>query len=172
MDTLNIFMESPITHLHTKIDGIWMYKFNIIKNVCDFFDQPTSVIISKCNKREYVVCRHACMWVLRKKTWYSLEEIGNFLNKDHTAIRSGIKCMETWMEQNEEIEMYMKLLLESIPHQEKPFKINAHLFHSKSFSPRKRKTKKSKVIETPEIILPSVHHIGSYSNHSPFQIAN
>lgn len=68
----------------------------IIDSVTDFFGVKVSDLQSKRRQRSIALPRQVCMFLARRHTRYSLEEIGGFFGgRDHTTVMHAVKTVET-----------------------------------------------------------------------------
>jgi ATPase involved in DNA replication initiation len=72
----------------------------IIKTVSDYFGQPVEMVVSGCQKKEYVKCRHLAMYFIKEKFFegFSLQQVGTYFqgrgkSKDHATIMHAIKAV-------------------------------------------------------------------------------
>ncbi len=66
----------------------------IIDAVTDFFDVKLSDLQSKRRHRSITTPRQVCMYLARKRTSYSLEEIGGYFGgRDHTTVMHAVKTV-------------------------------------------------------------------------------
>ncbi len=71
----------------------------IIDAVTDFFGVKVSDLQSKRRQRSIALPRQVCMFLARRHTRYSLEEIGGFFGgRDHTTVMHAVKTVETRLE--------------------------------------------------------------------------
>jgi len=71
---------------------------NIIETVTDFYGVKLLDLQSKRRHRSITVPRQVCMYLARKRTRYSLEEIGGYFGgRDHTTVMHAIKTTEDRM---------------------------------------------------------------------------
>ncbi len=69
---------------------------SIIGVVTDFYQIKLSDMQSKVRQRSIALPRHVCMYLARKCTRLSLEEIGGFFGgRDHTTVMHAVKTVET-----------------------------------------------------------------------------
>jgi chromosomal replication initiator protein len=59
---------------------------NIIKSVEQAYNMPNGVILSNRRSKTAVEARSVAMYLTRKLTTYSLTEIGEQFNRDHTSV--------------------------------------------------------------------------------------
>ncbi len=75
----------------------------IIDAVTDFFGVKVSDLQSKRRQRSIALPRQVCMFLARRHTRYSLEEIGGFFGgRDHTTVMHAVKTVETRLESDVE----------------------------------------------------------------------
>ena len=66
----------------------------IIDEVSRFFDVKLTDLLSKRRHKSIALPRQVCMWLARKHTRYSLEEIGGYFGgRDHTTVMHAIKTI-------------------------------------------------------------------------------
>lgn len=65
--------------------------YGIIRSVSDHFDVPRGELLGTRRTKSVAVARQALMWAIRQKTFLSLEEIGSYLNRDHSTVLHGIR---------------------------------------------------------------------------------
>ncbi len=66
----------------------------IIEEVSRFFDVKLTDLLSKRRHKSIALPRQVCMWLARKHTRYSLEEIGGYFGgRDHTTVMHAIKTI-------------------------------------------------------------------------------
>jgi chromosomal replication initiator protein len=74
---------------------------NILDTVTMFYDIKLSDLLSKKRHKSITVPRQVGMWLSRKHTRYSLEEIGGYFGgRDHTTVMHAIKSVDTKTEEN------------------------------------------------------------------------
>lgn len=67
----------------------------IIEIVCEYYDVKLTDILSKRKFKSIAEPRQICMWLARKLTRYSLEEIGGYFGgRDHTTVLHAIRTIE------------------------------------------------------------------------------
>lgn len=87
----------------------------IINIVADHFGINPEDIISKRRNSEFVQPRQICMYLCRKLTGESLQNIGKSLGKkDHTTVIHGIEKVTEELETNEELKNKMEILKKKI----------------------------------------------------------
>jgi len=68
---------------------------HIIEVVCDYYDVKLTEILSKRKYKSIAQPRQICMWLARRLTRYSLEEIGGYFGgRDHTTVLHAIKAID------------------------------------------------------------------------------
>lgn len=68
----------------------------IIDAVTDFYSVPLKDLQSKRRQRSIALPRQVCMYLARKHTRHSLEEIGGYFGgRDHTTVMHAVKTVET-----------------------------------------------------------------------------
>ncbi len=76
---------------------------SIIDTVTDYFGVKVTDLQSKRRQRSIAVPRQVCMFLARKHTRYSLEEIGGYFGgRDHTTVMHAVKTIESRCEIDEE----------------------------------------------------------------------
>jgi chromosomal replication initiation ATPase DnaA len=71
----------------------------IIDIVCDDFYAERDQILSKSRRREYVIVRHATMFLCKEFTQVSLKHIGgHFGQRDHSSVIHGVTNTENLIE--------------------------------------------------------------------------
>jgi chromosomal replication initiator protein len=64
--------------------------------VSRFYDVKLTDLLSKRRHKSVALPRQVCMWLARKHTRYSLEEIGGYFGgRDHTTVMHAIKTINT-----------------------------------------------------------------------------
>ena len=67
----------------------------IIDAVTSFYDVKLNDLLSKRRHKSVALPRQVCMWLARKHTRYSLEEIGGYFGgRDHTTVMHAIRAIE------------------------------------------------------------------------------
>ncbi len=83
----------------------------IITVVTEFYNIRLSDLQSKHRQRSIALPRHVCMFLARKCTRLSLEEIGGFFGgRDHTTVMHAIKTVEARLSTDTEFVSVMRLL--------------------------------------------------------------
>lgn len=86
----------------------------IIYNVCSTFKIPKELLMTKSRKREIVICRQVCMWLMRRNldnNLYSFQRIGDYFGKDHATVMYAIKTIENLLETDKELKKQIKNLI-------------------------------------------------------------
>lgn len=58
----------------------------IIKQVCSAFDTTPEEIFVRSRKMKVIQAKHCCMYLLTKLTSFSLKDIGDIFDLDHTSV--------------------------------------------------------------------------------------
>jgi chromosomal replication initiator protein len=67
----------------------------IIEAVTGYYDVKLTDLLSKRRHKSIALPRQVCMWLARKNTRYSLEEIGGYFGgRDHTTVMHAIKTID------------------------------------------------------------------------------
>jgi chromosomal replication initiator protein len=67
---------------------------SIIETVSRFYDVKLTDLLSKRRHKSVALPRQVCMWLARRHTRYSLEEIGGYFGgRDHTTVMHAIKTI-------------------------------------------------------------------------------
>ncbi len=75
----------------------------IINAVTDFFGVKVTDLQSKRRQRSIALPRQLCMYLARRNTRYSLEEIGGYFGgRDHTTVMHAVRTIEERRERDEE----------------------------------------------------------------------
>jgi chromosomal replication initiator protein len=75
----------------------------IVNAVTDYFGVKVTDLQSKRRQRSIAQPRQLCMWLARRHTRYSLEEIGGFFGgRDHTTVMHAVKAIEDRCETDKE----------------------------------------------------------------------
>ncbi|MFO0830380.1 MAG: chromosomal replication initiator protein DnaA [Phycisphaerales bacterium] len=86
---------------------------DIITVVCDFYNIRLSDLQSKHRQRSIALPRHVCMYLARRCTRHSLEEVGGtFGGRDHTTVMHAIRTVEAKIVSDPEFASVMRLLEE------------------------------------------------------------
>jgi chromosomal replication initiator protein len=77
---------------------------NILDSVTVFYDIKLSDLLSKKRHKSIAIPRQVGMWLSRKHTRYSLEEIGGYFGgRDHTTVMHAIKTVDQKMDENTDL---------------------------------------------------------------------
>lgn len=192
MDIIKMFFESPITNCWMpKEQDRKVHAGTLIYDVCTFFHQNISDVMSKNRKKEFVVVRHLCMYLIRKKTDFNLKDIGSFFsNRDHSTVVYSILSAEFYMKQNVDINVWMiriergsnvkvkesavlDVILNLIPYKKNIGSIvKKHRERTAAYSmPKIIRPMPETIKSENEDKTPIIHEPGVYSNHSHFRIA-
>jgi len=69
---------------------------SIIETVSRFYDVKLTDLLSKRRHKSVALPRQVCMWLARRHTRYSLEEIGGYFGgRDHTTVMHAIKTINS-----------------------------------------------------------------------------
>ncbi len=86
---------------------------DIITVVTDFYNIRLSDLQSKHRQRSIALPRHVCMYLARRCTRHSLEEVGGtFGGRDHTTVMHAIKTVEARIVTDQEFASVLRLLEE------------------------------------------------------------
>jgi chromosomal replication initiation ATPase DnaA len=66
----------------------------IVALVAASFGTTSQAIMSERRARIEVIPRHVVMWLIREATPWSLQRIGHALDRDHSAVLSGIRKID------------------------------------------------------------------------------
>ncbi len=84
---------------------------SIIEIVCDFYDVKLVDLLSKRKFKSLAEPRQICMWLSRKLTRYSLEEIGGYFGgRDHTTVLHAIRTIDRRIGDDERVRKDMATL--------------------------------------------------------------
>lgn len=73
----------------------------IINEVCNGYNISPELIKKPSRKNEFVKCRAACYWFLRKYTILSLVAVGRQFNRDHTSVMWSLQNYENNFERRD-----------------------------------------------------------------------
>lgn len=77
----------------------------IVEAITDFFNVSLSALQSKRRQRSIAQPRQVCMYLARKYTRYSLEEIGGYFGgRDHTTVLHGVKAISHLRQSNPDMD--------------------------------------------------------------------
>ena len=83
-------LTSYALHIGAKAKSI--YSFGIILSAtCNYFQVKEISVLGKSRLRKLVIARMCAMYLMRKKTDYTLKEVGEFFNRDHTTVIHSIR---------------------------------------------------------------------------------
>jgi chromosomal replication initiator protein len=72
---------------------------SIIESVTRFYDVKLTDLLSKKRHKSIAMPRQICMFLARKHTRFSLEEIGGYFGgRDHTTVMHAVRTIEQKME--------------------------------------------------------------------------
>lgn len=86
----------------------------IIYKVCSLLNVERELLFTNTRKREIVVARQLCMWLIKKNLdnkLYSLHRIGNYFNKDHATVLYAFKAIDNLIETNKSFRNQINTLL-------------------------------------------------------------
>jgi len=88
---------------------------NIITAVTDFYAIRLSDLQSKHRQRSIALPRQVCMWLARRCTRHSLEEIGGFFGgRDHTTVMHALRAVESRRTNDSEFDLVVRSLEEKV----------------------------------------------------------
>lgn len=83
----------------------------IIDTVVEFFGIPVSLLLSRKRTRSVALPRHVGMYLARKLTMHSLEEIGGYFGgRDHTTVMHAVRTIENQRKTNENLDATIREL--------------------------------------------------------------
>lgn len=87
----------------------------IIKKTCEYYNISKTNMISKSRKKEIVVARSICMWLLKELLNLKLKEIGSLLgDRNHTTVIFGLKNVEKELKVNNAVDFAVKAIKQNI----------------------------------------------------------
>ena len=87
----------------------------VINAVTDHFNVRLSDLQSKRRHKSITWPRQVCMWLARRHTRYSLEEIGGYFGgRDHTTVMHSIRIVEQYLKETPDFSRQIEQLEESI----------------------------------------------------------
>jgi chromosomal replication initiator protein len=87
----------------------------ILDSVARYYDVKLTDLLGKRRHKSVVLPRQVCMWLARRNTRYSLEEIGGYLGgRDHTTVLHAIRTVDTRSGMDESLRVDVKRLEESL----------------------------------------------------------
>ena len=88
---------------------------HIIEAVTRYYDIKLSDLMSKRRHKSVALPRQICMWLARKHTRYSLEEIGGYFGgRDHTTVMHAVEKIGDLMKERRQIYDQVTELTQSI----------------------------------------------------------
>lgn len=75
----------------------------IVKEVCSYYNITEEELKSENRKKEILIPRQICMYIMKEKLTISLSEIGNHFNKNHTTVMNAIEKTKLNIDKDEEI---------------------------------------------------------------------
>jgi len=66
----------------------------VINLVSVVLDVPIPLILGKARNMEYILPRHAFMYIMNKVNGYSLKEVGRLTDRDHSTVIHAIRSIE------------------------------------------------------------------------------
>ena len=79
--------------------------------VCERFGMSLEQLLCKRRSEDYVLLRHAAIYVCRQVTGYSLERLGEAFQRDHGSIIYAVSALEARMEQDAKLKLKIEALL-------------------------------------------------------------
>lgn len=76
-------------------------KTSILQAVEQVTGYSLNMLLKNNRTRDRVLARNLCYYFLRKHTRYSLKQIGDLFNKDHTTIIHGIRMVNDMLTTND-----------------------------------------------------------------------
>lgn len=65
-----------------------------------FYGLTADEVLSRCSSKSFAEARAIAAWVLRQKFGFSYPELGRFLARDHSSIRSAVLRVERELREN------------------------------------------------------------------------
>jgi chromosomal replication initiator protein len=88
---------------------------NIITAVTEFYSIRLADLQSKHRQRSIALPRQVCMYLSRKCTRHSLEEIGGFFGgRDHTTVMHALKTIDSRRAEDTEFDLVIRSLEERV----------------------------------------------------------
>ncbi len=85
--------------------------------VTSYYNVKLSDLQSKRRHKSIAVPRQVCMWLARKRTRFSLEEIGGYFGgRDHTTVMHSVKTVEDRMSRDSDVARQIEQIQELINH--------------------------------------------------------
>ena len=89
----------------------------IIDTVTDYYGVRASDLLSKRRHKSIALPRQVCMWLARKHTGHSLEEIGGYFGgRDHTTVMHAVKTINTKREIDQRLDHNVSTLEQQLLH--------------------------------------------------------
>ncbi len=85
-------------------------KILAIREVTEYLQIPEPSIYIKTRKRDIVYARHLIYYFLLRKTKYTLEAIGSFFDRDHTAVIHGVESLADLIDTDEKVRNDIRFL--------------------------------------------------------------
>ncbi|MBP3436443.1 MAG: chromosomal replication initiator protein DnaA [Clostridia bacterium] len=86
----------------------------IVRIVSEYYDISAEDIKGKKRSANIVAARHMCIYLIRELTTLSLQDIGEYFDRDHTTVIYSIEKIENEMADNKSTESLIKELIEKI----------------------------------------------------------
>ena len=86
----------------------------IVRTVAETYDLSVEDIKGKKRNANIAAARHMCVYLIRELTSLSLQDIGNYFDRDHTTMYSSIEKIEKEKSENKSTESLIKELIEKI----------------------------------------------------------
>lgn len=100
---------SDIITLTSKIDGN-----KIVNSASEKYNLPKDVILGKKHSKDIVWARHMSIYVMRKLTDMSFNEIGKFFNRDHSTVMASVEKIEHEAEKNPSVAKEIQELIDIV----------------------------------------------------------
>lgn len=71
---------------------------DISRIVCEFYKVDEQGVINGNRSKQFVYYRQIVMYFAKKKTSFSLSEIGSFYGKDHSTVHAAAKKVENYIQ--------------------------------------------------------------------------
>ncbi|MBI3887504.1 hypothetical protein HY310_00355 [Candidatus Microgenomates bacterium] len=89
-EVLKIPIKNPSSHLDARV---------VLETVCNYYTLPMKLIKGEKRDKSIALPRQIIMYLLKKKTRMTLDEIGDYLGgRDHTTIMHGVEKIENMLE--------------------------------------------------------------------------
>lgn len=104
-DLINKILKVPMTrHLSADRQGQSLSPHAILEKLCDYYNLPMKLIKGEKRDKAVAVPRQILMYLIRKNTGITYEEIAAFLGgRDHTTVMHGVQKIESLILENEKI---------------------------------------------------------------------